>query len=132
MVRLTSDNSAKNQTIVFADPPSSSNYVYAKVPISVLNEEVMDVAFVSSVDHSTYPGGLQQQMSDHRFDDAVELREHWAHKYILDLDGMSYSGKFFAYLSSDSAVIKSTVYREFFSDWIQPWCVSIGVFSSTN
>jgi hypothetical protein len=99
------------------------NFVYASVPISNLNREIMDVAFVSSVDSDHYPGGLAQQVLDHRFDDAVVLSDYWAHKYLLDLDGMSYSGKFFAFLESDSAVIKSSVYQEFFSDWIQPWCV---------
>jgi hypothetical protein len=83
----------------------------------------MDVAFVSSVDSDHYPGGLAQQVTDHRFDDAAVLSDYWAHKYLLDLDGMSYSGKFFAFLGSDSAIIKSSVYQEFFSDWIQPWCV---------
>jgi hypothetical protein len=83
----------------------------------------MDVAFVSSVDSGHYPGGLSQQVLDHRFDDAAILSDYWAHKYLLDLDGMSYSGKFFAFLGSDSVVIKSGVYQEFFSDWIQPWCV---------
>ncbi|KAI0318673.1 hypothetical protein OF83DRAFT_1163349 [Amylostereum chailletii] len=120
-IRMASEPSSMNRTLVFADPPSSSNYVYAKVPANTLNAVIMDVAFVSSVDHRHYPGGLQQEMEDHRFDDAVLLREHWSHKYLLDLDGMSYSGKFFAYLASDSAVVKSSVYSEFFSDWIQPW-----------
>ena len=83
----------------------------------------MDVAFVSSVDFNHYPGGLSQQVLDHRFDDAAILSDYWAHKYLLDLDGMSYSGKFFAFLGSDSVVIKSSVYQEFFSDWIQPWSV---------
>ncbi len=114
-----------NRTIVFADPPTSTNYVYASVPIASLNQEIMDVAFVSSVDYDHYPGGLDQQVLDHRFDDAAVLSDYWSHKYILDLDGMSYSGKFFAFLGSDSAVIKSSVYEEFFSDWIQPWCASL-------
>ncbi|KAA1475312.1 capsular associated protein [Dentipellis sp. KUC8613] len=129
-VRMASDASPRNTTVVFADPPSSSNYVYARVPTAALNAEIMDVAFVSSVDHVNYPGGLQQQMKDHRFGDAVLLRDYWAHKYLLDLDGMSYSGKFFAYLASDSAVIKSSVYSEFFSDWIQPWLHYIPLSSS--
>lgn len=87
----------------------------------------MDVAFVSSVDFDQYPGGLSQQVLDHRFDDAAILSDYWAHKYLLDLDGMSYSGKFFAFLGSDSVVIKSSVYQEFFSDWIQPWCVFFSI-----
>ena len=121
---MASSTTDINRTIVFADPPASTNFVYASVPIASLNQEIMDVAFVSSVDHDHYPGGLGQQVLDHRFDDAALLSDYWSHKYILDLDGMSYSGKFFAFLGSDSAVIKSSVYQEFFSDWIQPWCVS--------
>ncbi|KAI9459303.1 capsular associated protein [Russula earlei] len=120
-VKLASSTSETTRTVVFADPPSSTNFVYASVPMASLNREIMDVAFVSSVDHDHYPGGLAQQILEHRFDDAVVLSDYWAHKYILDLDGMSYSGKFFAFLGSDSAVIKSSVYHEFFSDWIQPW-----------
>jgi len=120
-VKLASGNSETNRTIVFADPPDSSNFVYASVPISSLNQEIMDVAFVSSVDFDHYPGGLSQQVLDHRFDDAAILSDYWTHKYLLDLDGMSYSGKFFAFLGSDSVVIKSSIYQEFFSDWIQPW-----------
>ncbi|KAI0265424.1 hypothetical protein BC834DRAFT_825063 [Gloeopeniophorella convolvens] len=120
-VRLAGSTSESNRTIVFADPPGSSNYAYASVPISSLNRDIMDVAFVTSVDHDNYPGGLEQQMRDHRFDDAAVLSDHWQHKYLLDLDGMSYSGKFFGFLGSDSAVIKSTVHQEFFSEWIQPW-----------
>jgi len=34
---------------------------------------------------------------------------------------MGYSGRFFAFLASDSVPVKATVYSEFFSDWIQPW-----------
>jgi hypothetical protein len=120
---MASSTSDANRTIAFADPPSSTNYVYASVPMASLNQEIMDVAFVSIVGSDQYPGGVEQQVLDHRFDDAAILSDYWAHKYILDLDGMSYSGKFFAFLGSDSVVIKSSVYHEFFSDWIQPWCV---------
>jgi hypothetical protein len=120
---MASSTSDFNRTIAFADPPTSTNYVYASVPLASLNQQIMDVAFVSSIDSDNYPGGLEQQVLDHRFDDGVILSDYWAHKYILDLDGNSYSGKFFAFLGSDSVVIKSSVYHEFFSDWIQPWCV---------
>ena len=120
-VRLASSTSEISRTIVFADPPASTNFVYASVPLASLNRKIMDVAFVSSVDHKNYPGGFSRQIQDNRFDDGVILSDYWAHKYILDLDGMGYSGKFLAFLGSDSAVIKSTVYMEFFSDWIQPW-----------
>lgn len=51
------------------------------------------------------------------------LGENWKYKYVLDLDGPSYSAKFFAILASHSAAIKASVHREFYHDWIQPWYV---------
>ncbi|KAI0074327.1 capsular associated protein [Panus rudis PR-1116 ss-1] len=130
-VRMTSDESSTNRTIVFADPPSSTNYVYTSVPIGALNEEVMDVAFVKVVGSFNYPGGIGSLIRDHRFDDGgVNLGDHWKHKYLVDIDGMGYSGRFFSFLESDSAVMKATVYREFFEGWIQPWLHFIPLSSS--
>lgn len=118
---MASAEATTHRSVIFADPPTSSNFVASEVAIADLNKEVMDVAFVKAIDYHNYPGGLRAYMKDHRFDDGVYLGDHWRHKYLVDLDGMGYSGRFFAFLESDSAVIKSTVYREFHSDWIQPW-----------
>jgi len=43
------------------------------------------------------------------------------------LDGMSYSGRFLSFLASDSVPVKSSVYEEWFTDWIQPWYVCVCV-----
>lgn len=72
-------------------------------------------------DAENYPGGLKAMKEDHRFGDAVPLGKHWSYKYLVDMDGMSYSGRFMAFLASDSVPVKATVYTEYFSDWIQPW-----------
>ena len=123
-VRLANDKSTTNRTIVFADPPGSTNYIYADVPATTLNDEIMDVAFLKVVGAENFPGGIEELARIHRIDDGgANLGDHWKHKYVVDLDGMSYSGRFFSFLESDSAVLKATVYREFFSDWIQPWYV---------
>lgn len=122
LVRMASDTSETNRTILFADPPGSSTYVYADVPTGKLNKEVTNVAFVKLVDSFNFPGGIGALLRDHRFDEnGVNLGDHWKHKYLLDVDGMGYSGRFFSFLESDSAVLKATVYREFFEEWIQPW-----------
>jgi len=123
---MSSDQSDANRTVVFADPPGTDDFTYAKVPIKQLNNDFMDAAFTRAVGCMEYnPGGCDGLRRDHRFADTVPLGEHWRHKYLIDLDGMGYSARFFAFLASDSAVLKSTVYREYFSDWIQPWCVSL-------
>ncbi|KAF8153340.1 hypothetical protein B0H34DRAFT_784438 [Crassisporium funariophilum] len=121
-LRLASDKSNSTRTVTFADPPSSqSHYAAAAVPIGKLNADIMDAAFVKAVSADSYPGGMEALERDHRFGDSVPLGRHWSYKYLIDLDGMSYSGRFMSFLASDSVPIKSTVYDEFFSDWIQPW-----------
>lgn len=121
---MGSDHSNTNRTILFADPPGSSTYVYQEVPVAKLNDEIMDLAFVKLVDTFNFPGGLRALIRDHRFDEhGVNLGDHWKHKYLVDTDGMGYSGRFFSFLESDSAVVKASVYREFYGEWIQPWFV---------
>lgn len=124
-LRMVSDKSNRTKVVTFADPPTSgANWVAAEVPVAMLNEEIMDAAFVKAISAENYPGGQVALEADHRFGDSVPLGRHWAYKYLIDLDGMSYSGRFMAFLASDSVPIKSTVYDEFYTDWIQPWQVS--------
>ena len=127
LLRMTSDDGDGNRTVVFADPPGTNNFVFARVPIAHMNQEFIDAAFTKAIS-CEYPGGCEGLMRDHRFADTVPLGEHWKHKYLIDVDGMGYSARLFAFLASDSAVIKATVYREYFSDWIQPWCAFLFLF----
>ncbi|KAJ4483916.1 hypothetical protein J3R30DRAFT_3284166 [Lentinula aciculospora] len=94
---------------------------HLSVPYSTLNKGIMDIAFMQATSPGQYPGGLKKLLNDYRFDEGVPLGHHWKYKYLLDIDGMSYSGRFMAFLASDSVPIKSTVYEEFFGDWIEPW-----------
>lgn len=119
---MTNAKNDKNQTVVFPSPHSSA-YISASVPVAKLNDEMMDVAFVRLLGWANYPGGRAALRKDHRFDKSVPLGQHWRYKYLVDVDGMGYSGRFFAFLASDSVPLKSTVYAEYFSDWLQPWYV---------
>ncbi|KIJ64914.1 glycosyltransferase family 90 protein [Hydnomerulius pinastri MD-312] len=118
-LRMAHESSSANYTIVHASPSNPGTFVSTTVPAKDLNNDIMDVAFVSAV--GSYPGGDEALRQVHRFADAVPLGKHWSYKYLVDLDGMSYSGRFMAFMASDSATIKSTVYKEYFSDWLQPW-----------
>ena len=101
--------------------PGSNHFVTASVPVAQLNEEIMDTAFVKAVSAEGYPGGESALRKLHRFANSVHLGRHWAFKYLVDLDGVGYSGRFMAFLASDSVPLKATVYKEFFSDWIWKW-----------
>ncbi|OJA14308.1 hypothetical protein AZE42_01569 [Rhizopogon vesiculosus] len=127
-LRMTHEGAAGNRTIIHADPLNSGNFIATAVPAGKLNSDIMDTAFTAST--GAYPGGEDALRKSHRFAPAVPLGQHWAYKYLIDLDGMAYSGRFLALLSSESTVIKSTIWREFFSDWLQPWLHYIPLSSS--
>ncbi|KAJ3879476.1 capsular associated protein [Lentinula edodes] len=125
---ISTSTSAKSSAsqIQLADVPLTAH----KIPAATLNKALMDIAFVKAANADQYPGGMEKLMQEHRFSGSVYLGGHWQYKYLIDLDGMSYSGRFMSFLASDSVPIKSTVYEEFFSEWIEPWLHYIPLSSS--
>ncbi|QIW96056.1 hypothetical protein AMS68_001574 [Peltaster fructicola] len=51
----------------------------------------------------------------------ADQQESWKSKYLLDIDGNAYSGRFYALLKSNSLVFKMAVFREWHEEWIKPW-----------
>ena len=45
----------------------------------------------------------------------------WQYKYLVDLDGNAFSGRFYAFLKSRSLVYKQAIFREWHYEWIKPW-----------
>ncbi|KAF7314185.1 CAP10 domain-containing protein [Mycena kentingensis (nom. inval.)] len=43
------------------------------------------------------------------------------YRYVVDMDGNSFSGRFLPLLRSGSLVFKSTAFEEYFSDWLRPY-----------
>lgn len=50
-----------------------------------------------------------------------EQQDAWHYKYLLDIDGNAFSGRFYAFLKSMSLVYKMAVFREWHDEWLQPW-----------
>ncbi|WEW55318.1 hypothetical protein PRK78_000747 [Emydomyces testavorans] len=48
-------------------------------------------------------------------------QDAWGYKYLVDIDGNAFSGRYYALLKSNSLVYKSAVFREWHSEWIRPW-----------
>ncbi|KAJ7508469.1 glycosyl transferase family 90-domain-containing protein [Mycena galericulata] len=47
--------------------------------------------------------------------------EVYKFKYLFDVDGNSFSGRYLGLLRSGSLVFKSTVFSEYFNDWLRPY-----------
>lgn len=48
-------------------------------------------------------------------------QDAWAYKYLLDIDGNAFSGRFYAFLKSKSLTFKMAIFREWHEEWLRPW-----------
>lgn len=51
----------------------------------------------------------------------VDQQDAWKYRYLLDIDGNAFSGRFYAFLKSHSLVFKMAVFKEWHEEWIRPW-----------
>lgn len=51
----------------------------------------------------------------------TDFQSHWSNKYLLDLDGAGFSGRFLPFLASRSLPLKAALFREWWDDRLTPW-----------
>jgi len=51
----------------------------------------------------------------------IHMKNQYDYKFLPDIDGNSYSGRFRAFMRSTSLVLKSTIYSEWHDDRLVPW-----------
>lgn len=106
---------------------TSSSLVSMSAPGPRINEYVMDVALACD---PVLGECAEQERLGYKVVTPGPLSESWRHKYVLDLDEIGLSAKFPAFMESRSAVLKSSMQREFWNDWIVPWYHYIPLSSS--
>ncbi|RCI11096.1 hypothetical protein L249_7182 [Ophiocordyceps polyrhachis-furcata BCC 54312] len=67
------------------------------------------------------PEDCQGQKRFFHVKDRVDQNDAWAYKYLLDMDGNAFSGRFYAFLQSRSLTFKLAVFREWHAEWLKPW-----------
>ncbi|ATY64186.1 capsule-associated CAP1 [Cordyceps militaris] len=67
------------------------------------------------------PGDCQAQKQFFKVKDVVDMQYAWRYKFLLDMDGNAFSGRFYSFLQSRSQVFKLALFREWHSDWLRPW-----------
>ncbi|KAG5925896.1 hypothetical protein E4U53_003204 [Claviceps sorghi] len=53
--------------------------------------------------------------------DMVDMQDAWQYKFLLDMDGNAFSGRFYAFLQSRSQVFKLALFQEWHREWLKPW-----------
>ncbi|KAL8854862.1 MAG: hypothetical protein Q9221_000368 [Calogaya cf. arnoldii] len=67
------------------------------------------------------PGDCDAQREYFEIVKPTKPQDAWSYKYLLDMDGNAFSGRFYAFLQSTSMIFKMAVFREWHEEWLQPW-----------
>ena len=67
------------------------------------------------------PGDCDAQREYFDVVNAVDMYDAYQYKYLLDIDGNAFSGRYYAFMLSHSLVYKLALFREWHDEWLKPW-----------
>ncbi|GAA6040182.1 hypothetical protein JCM8097_004167 [Rhodosporidiobolus ruineniae] len=85
-----------------------------------LNRAYMDVSFAGGPVQCD-PETCEIMKAEIDFRDTMGLNDAYKYKYVMDVDGNGWSGRFHRLMSMKACVLKSTLFPEWYGDRIQPW-----------
>jgi len=117
-MHFLSHETAGEQSIMWADTDGLQQE--KNFPIKALNDLYMDASFSGSpvqCDEETCP--VMEKLIE--FAPTMGLDESYQFKYLVDIDGNGWSGRFHRLMSTKSMVIKTTLFPEWYSERVMPW-----------
>lgn len=102
--------------------PSRNKYKYEDVPVSQLKRLIpVDAHIVDTIARCGGPDCPTQTAELAPLVTPSDFQAHWAHKFLLDLDGAGFSGRFLPFLQSNSLPFKAALFREWHASRLTPW-----------
>lgn len=97
-----------------------------EVPNYQINPLYLDTGFVAPAVQCNKEDGTCDEMTQvfNGYEPRLSFDRASLYKYALDVDGNSWSGRFQRLMSSNAAVVKTTIYREFWTDWAVRECIT--------
>ncbi|GAA5868209.1 hypothetical protein JCM3774_000601 [Rhodotorula dairenensis] len=80
-----------------------------------------DFRFLGEAKQCCDPAMCDSFEKDFLWDDWMDPAKQAEYKYVIDVDGNGWSGRFHRLMKSNSMVLKSTIFPEWYQDMIQPW-----------
>jgi hypothetical protein len=91
--------------------------------------QLIEVKFTAVIQCETV--GCEEEKIIYDIGERESMVDIYQHRFVFDLDGNSFSGRYYSLLGSRSCVFKQTLFREWHDDRLIPWVhyvpVSIGM-----
>ena len=121
---LTSSVHDSATLLIQDDSPAADRYKYTTVPGNTIKSLLSsDIAVVDKIVRC---GGIglhdcTDQEAEFGLVSPADFQSHWQYRYLFDLDGAGFSGRFLAFLRSHSLPFKTALFREWYDDRLTAW-----------
>ena len=121
VILLNSTEMENQQVRILAEQPEAKGEYenFRQFKPSRFAEEHMDVGFTEAT--ACFPNCTSLYENVWTYKPQVSLSEQFKSKYLMDVDGMSFSGRWRAFLQSKSLGIKATIFREWHDSRLFEW-----------
>lgn len=122
LVMLTNSTAMKGKEvrILIEQPEKRGEYEnYRQFHPATFADNHTDIGFTESV--SCVPDGCPFYKDVWTYKDSIALPDQFRYKYLVDVDGHSFSGRWRAFLQSKSLGIKATIFREWHDSRLFAW-----------
>lgn len=115
------NNNTHSQVSVLLPTNEPNSYRYeimsGTAPTSQLNLRT----YVHLADPISRCGDCELQFAELGAVSRVNFQEHWSHRFLFDLDGAGFSGRFLPFMQSRSLPLKTGIFRQWFDSRITSW-----------
>lgn len=120
LVKMGNSGSDRKERVLVELNETTTALESISAPMADVNKALTDIAMACDpkLGECAYLRSL-----GYRVEPPAPMSEAWKHKYVLDIDEIGFSPRFLALMESHSAVIKSSIQREFWRGWSVPWYV---------
>lgn len=122
LVNAATTSETQALLVPYTEPSGAQKLRYGNFPLSQLTNLLpTDVHIASSIARCGGNDCKQQAAEFAPLVPATDFQAHWGYKYLLDLDGAGFSGRFLPFLTSRSLPFKAAVFQEWWDDRVTPW-----------
>lgn len=115
------NNHTHNQVSVLLPDGPGASYQYEIMDGSAPAEKLHLDANVHLAGPIARCGDCQTQAAEMGMVSWVDFQSHWSHRYLFDLDGAGFSGRFLPFLQSHSLPLKTGLFRQWFDSRVVSW-----------
>jgi hypothetical protein len=117
------NNETSSQPIFLPKGQKSKKFEYVMEEPEIIKELLetkLDVRFIGPIARCR-GADCPDQEREFWFGNKIAFNQHWKYRYLFDVDGAGFSGRFIPFLQSNSVVFKTALFREWYEGRLIAW-----------